>query len=245
MFFKGKVWVPNSNSIRLVLIKHFHDSRCGGHSGIYQTWARMAASFIWPGMKSEVREYVLQCDVFQCVKSDSRRSSGILQPLPIPEQIWEDVTMDFIEGLPVSNVFNGLIVVVDRLSKYAHFIPLVNPYTAKSIAWLFVEYVIKLHGIPRSIITDRDRIFISNFWKEFFKMQGTQLSMSSTYHPQTDGQTVVTNRTLEQYLRCYVHQNPRGGKSLSRGQNISTILRIMHPQNTAHLRLYTAVPHPI
>lgn len=109
----------------------------------------------------------------------------------------------------MSNGYNGILVVVDMLSKYAHFILLVYPYTAKSMARLFVEYIIKLYGPPRSIISDRDRIFISNFWKEFFRLQGTQLSMSSVYHSQIDGQSEVTNRTLEQYLRCYVHQNPR------------------------------------
>lgn len=170
LFYKGKVWVPKLNSLRHELIKHFHDSRYGGHSGVYRTWARMACSFTWAGMKNNVQQYVLSCDTCQHIKSDSRRPSGLLQPLPVPEHLWEDVTMDFVEGLPTSNGYNGILVVVDRLSKYTHFIPLVHPYTAKSVARLFVEYVVKLHGLPRSIITDRDRIFISNFWREFFKM---------------------------------------------------------------------------
>lgn len=163
IFEKGKVWVPSASNLHHELIKHFHDSRYGGHSGVYRTWARMSNSFTWSGMKKDVRDYVGQCDVCQRVKSDSQRPSGLLQPLLVPKRIWEDLTMDFIEGLPMSNDYNGILVVVDRLSKYAHFIPLVHPYTSKSVARLFVEYIIKLHGPPRSIISDRYRIFISNF----------------------------------------------------------------------------------
>ena len=172
---------------------HFQNSNIGGHSGIYRTWVRIANIFYWAGLKRDVRDYVGACDTCQRIKSDSRKPSGLLQPLPIPERIWEDVTMDFIEGLPMSNGFNGILVVVDRLTKYAHFIALVHPYTAKSVAKLFITSIVKLHGIPRSIVTDRDRIFISHFWKEFFQMQGSILAMSSAYHPQTDGQSCWKN----------------------------------------------------
>jgi len=117
--------------------------------------------------------------------------------------------MDFIEGLPPSNCKSTIFVVVDRLSKSAHFLALLHPYTAKMVAEKFVEGIVKLHGMPKSIISDRDPIFISHFWHEFFKMSGTTLHMSSAYHPQTDGQSEVVNKCVEQYLRCFVSQQPR------------------------------------
>ena len=116
--------------------------------------------------------------------------------------------MDFIEGLPPSNGQKHYFVVVDRLSKSAHFLALSHPYTVKMVVEKFVEGIVKLHGLPKSIISDRDPIFISHFWREFFKMSGTKLHMSSAYHPQTDDQSEVVNKCVEQYLRCFVSQQP-------------------------------------
>ena len=113
------------------------------------------------------------------------------------------------EGLPASNGFTVVMVIVDRLSKYAHFVPMRHLFTASSVARDFVANVVRLYGIPSTIVSDRDKIFISSFWQALFKLQGSVLCMSSSYHPQTDGQTEVVNRILEQYLRCFVCDKPK------------------------------------
>ncbi|KAH9647661.1 Wall-associated receptor kinase-like 22 [Citrus sinensis] len=184
---------------------------------------KIAAMMSWPkpqtitelrgflGLTGYYRKFVqgYGCEACQRTKSTTLKPAGLLQPLPIPCQVWDDITLDFIEGLPCSQGKNTILVVVDRLSKSAHFMSLSHPFSAKTVAEKFINGVVKLHGMPKSIISDRDPIFISKFWQEFFKMSGTQLKMSSAYHPQTDGQTKVINRCLEQFLRCFVHQWPR------------------------------------
>lgn len=149
-------------------------------------------------MYKSINDYVAVCVICQKTKSQA-----------IPCQVWDDITLDFIDGLPVSHGKDAIFVVVDRLSKYAHFMTLSHPYTAKVVAEKFVDGVVKLHGMPQSIISDWDPIFVSKFWQEFFSMFGTQLKLSTAYHPQMDGQTEVVNRCLEQYLRNFVHQWPK------------------------------------
>ena len=160
-------------------------------------------------MWQHMKEFLQQCDVCQRFKTDCMQLAGLLQPLPIPTQIWTDVSMDFIEGLPSSNGYTIIMVVVDRLTKYAHFVALKHPFSTVSVAKEFVANVVRLHGIPTFIVSDWDKVFISAFWRTLFNLQGTKLCMSSSYHPQSDGQTEVVNRTLEQYLCCFAGDQPR------------------------------------
>ena len=183
LWFKGRLVLPQNSRFKNALLHEFHDTPIGGHLGIFRTYKRVAASFYWVGMKKDIQDYVQRCDVCQRNKHDSLAPAGLLQPLPIPDRVWEDVSMDFIEGLPSSNGFSVILVVVDRLSKYGHFIALKHPYTAKGVAEIFLKEVVRLHGMPRSIVSDRDPIFTSQFWSEFFRLQGSELRMSSAYHP--------------------------------------------------------------
>lgn len=148
---------------------------------------------------------VWECDTCQAVKYETTPPIGLLQPLPVPQQAWTDISMDFIEGLPMSQGFNVILVVVDRFTKFGHFIHLSHPYAALVVlAQLFTYHEFKLHGLPRSIMSDRNPIFLSSFWKAFFETQGFALNHNSTYYPQSNGQTEASNKCLEGYLRCDV-----------------------------------------
>lgn len=209
LYYHNRLVIPRNSRFIPELIREFHQSASGGHSGYYRTYRRLAANLYWPGMISAVQQFVRSCDICQRCKASSSAPGGLLQPLPIPNAIWEDISMDFIVGLPKSKGYDAILVVVDRLSKYGHFILLKHPYTARSIAEIFVREVVRHHGIPKSIVSDRDPLFLSSFWREIFRSQGTQLNMSSAYHPETDGQTEVINRCLESYLRCFAVDQPR------------------------------------
>ena len=183
-----------------------HDNKLAGHVGKDKTIELVSRNFYWPKMHDEIMKYVSTCLLCQSNKPSNQSPSGLLQPLPIPSRPWQIISMDFITQLPKTNKGNDAItVIVCKLSKMVHFIPCKTTITAPQTANIVFEYVVRHHGIPSIIISDRDARFTSMFWKSLWKLLGTKLNMSTAYHPQTDGQTERTNRTLEEMLRAYVN----------------------------------------
>ena len=174
-----------------------HSSPLGGHSGMVASYQRLKRTFYWTGMKKDIEQFIATCPVCQRAKGEHCSYPGMLKPLDPPDMAWQHITMDFIEGLPKSQGKEIILVVVDRLTKTAHFIPLSHPYTVHTVAQAFMDNIFKLHGPPSSIITDSDRIFTSGLWQKVFKALNVKLNLSTAYHPQSDGQTERVNQCLE------------------------------------------------
>ena len=206
--FKNKIWVGNNSTIQQQIIQAFHSSPLGGHSGIPATTKRIQEFFAWPGLRKHVDEYVRSCPTCQQAKAEHVKYPGLLQPLATPTSSWQVISMDFVEGLPNSHGYDCILVVVDLFSKYSHFIAMKHPFTALSVAKIFMTHIYKLHGLPTAIVSDRDKIFTSQLWRELFRLAGVELRMSSAYHPQSDGQTERVNQCMETFLRCFTHAAP-------------------------------------
>eukprot|EP00253_Pinus_taeda_P015903 PITA_15903 len=209
IYFKKRLYVPNQSRIKNLIMDEFHVSHYAGHPGYQKMITAIRKEYFWPGMKKNIIEYLSQCLECQQIKAEHQHPAGLLQPLQIPEWKWEVISMDFITGLPKTKKNNdSIFVVVDKLSKAAHFIPVQSTYRAAQIAHIFMQNIFRLHGLPKNIISDRDVKFTSAFWKTLFVELGTQLSFSTAYHPQTDGQTERVNQMVEDMLRAYVMQQP-------------------------------------
>jgi transposase InsO family protein len=199
-----RLCVPDIPEIKASLLKTQHDDPSAGHQGEQRTYQLAHEFLYWPGMYKSVQHYVQSCQECMLSKARTTRQNGWLQPLPVPEKPWDAISMDLITQLPRTKAgMNAIAVFVDRLSKQAIFVPTTTSVSAKELATLFFLHVYRYHGIPRSIVSDRDTRFTSSFWTSLFSLLNTSLDMSTAYHQQTDGQTERTNRTLEQYLRIY------------------------------------------
>lgn len=209
LLYKGRVVVPNVDQVKEKFLQYLHDDPTSGHGGVTRTLQKAYNEVFWPGLKADIYRYVTSCKVCQECKHDNTKPSGLLNPFPIPSETWQHISMDFVEGLPKSQGYSVLWVIVDRLSKYAHFIPLKHPYTANSLAQVFMQEIYRLHGMPKTMVSDRDPIFTSNLWKEIFNLMRSTLSYNTVYHPQSDGQTEILNKGLETYLRCFCSEKPK------------------------------------
>jgi hypothetical protein len=207
LFKNQQLCIPRS-SIWLNLIKELHSGGLGGHFGIDKTTTLVKERYFWPNFNKDVRNFVEGCRICQLAKGKSQ-NTRLYTPLPVPKGPWEDISMDFVLGFPMTRrKHDSTMVVVDRFSKMAHFIACKKTSDASEVASLFFKEVVRLHGFPQSITSDRDTRFLGHFWRTLWKKLGSDLLYSSTYHPQMDGQTEVVNKSLGNLLRSLSGENP-------------------------------------
>ncbi|GJW50787.1 putative reverse transcriptase domain-containing protein [Tanacetum coccineum] len=201
----GRSWIPCYGDLRSVIMHESHKSKYSIHPGSEKMYQDVKKLYWWPNMKADIATYVSKCLTCARVKAEHQRPSGLLVQPEIPEWKWDNITMDFITKLPKSSQgFDTIWVIVDRLTKSAHFLPIRENDPLDKLARLYLNRIVARHGIPASIICDRDGRFTSNFWRSFQKALGTDISMSTAYHPETDGQSERTIQTLKDMLRAYV-----------------------------------------
>ncbi|KAL0544333.1 hypothetical protein IC582_019446 [Cucumis melo] len=209
LLFERRLCVPSDSAVKTELLSEAHSSPFSMHPGSTKMYQDLKRVYWWRNMKREVAEFVSKCLVCQQVKAPRQKPAGLLQPLSIPEWKWENVSMDFITGLPRTlRGFTVIWVVVDRLTKSAHFVPGKSTYTASKWAQLYMSEIVRLHGVPVSIVSDRDARFTSKFWKGLQTAMGTRLDFSTAFHSQTDGQTEHLNQVLEDMLRACALEFP-------------------------------------
>ena len=203
--FRDRIWVPKHGGVRDLLLSDVHRSKYSVHPGNNKMYLDLKPQYWWPQMKLEIANFVSKCVTCLQVKAEHQKPYGELQQLPIPEWKWDNITMDFITKLPRTPSGNDMIwVIVDSLTKSAHFLATKESASLEKLAELYVREIVSLHGVPLSIVSDRDSRFNSRFWKGLQKELGTRVNLSTAYHPQTDGQTERTNQTLEDMLRACV-----------------------------------------
>ena len=197
--------VLQSTNLREEILREFHCSRFTVHPGSTKMYRDLRPQYYWSGMKRHVGDFVRRCLTCQQVKAKHQRPAELLQPLEIAEWKWEHITMDFVTHLPqTSQKHNTMWVIVDRLTKSVHFLAVQMTFTLEEFYRLYIREIVRFHGVPISLVLDQDPRFTAQFWKSFQKAMGTQLSMSTAFHPQTDGQSERTIQILEDMLRACV-----------------------------------------
>jgi hypothetical protein len=203
IWFKKRICVPEIEHLCQLILREAHDSAYFIPPGSTKMYQDLKEKYWWYSLKRDVATYGALCDVCQQVKAEHQRPAGLLQPLKVPEWKWEEIGMDFIVALPrTRDGYDSIWVIVDRLTKVAHFIPMKTTYLGAQLAELYMSRIICLHGVPRKIVSDRRTRFTSRFWNRLHESMYTKLNFNSSYHPQTDGQTERTNQVLEDMLRA-------------------------------------------
>jgi hypothetical protein len=214
LWFRRRLCVPKQGHFRKTILDEAHNSAYSIHPSTTKMYLDLKERYWWNGMKGDIARFISHCDVCSRIKAEHHKPSGLLQPLPIPVWKWDEVSMDFIVGLPrTTNGHDSIWVIVYRLTKVAHFISVRTTYGGDKLAKLYINCIVRLHGVPKRIVSDRGTQFTSRFWKKLHEALGTKLDFSSAYHPQTDGQTERINQILEDMLRaCVLSYGKRLGR---------------------------------
>ena len=205
LLFRGKIYVPKDMELRRRVVELHHDTLPSGHPGRWKTYELVSRNYWWPGMSVFVEKYVTGCEVCARTKNRNQAPSGPLQPNTVPDAPWQIISCDLITQLPKSAGYDAIFVVVDRLTKQAHFLPTTSEVDAPEIAELFLNGIWKLHGTPCEVISDRGPQFTAKFLRQVFRCLGIKSALTTAYHPQADGQTERVNQELEQYLRAFIN----------------------------------------
>jgi hypothetical protein len=205
LWFESRLVVPKNKDLKRKILDEAHLSKFSMHPESPKLYHDLKPLYWWTRMKREIAQYVSECDTCQRIKASHLKLAGTLQPLSIPSWKWDDINMDFIVGLPnTSRHHDSIWVIVDRLTKVAHFLPMHTTDKAQKYAELYIERIVCLHGLPWTIVSDRGAQFVARFWEQLQESLGTKLIRSSPYHPQTYGQTQRVNQILEDMLRAFV-----------------------------------------
>jgi len=213
LLFKDRLVVPPQGTLRRVLLERHHDDPRAGHGGIGRTLELLKRHFHWEGIADDVAKYIAECSTCQGNRVPRHKPYGKLKSLPLPPGPWEEISMDFITGLPPSvglddRTYDAILVIVDRYTKMSLFIPTIKDVNAAQLARVFDDQVSNRFGMPRGIVSDRDKLFTSQFWSDFCLSLGTTRRLSTAFHPQTDGQTERTNQFVIGWLRNYMVRFP-------------------------------------
>ncbi|QRV82833.1 Transposon Tf2-7 polyprotein [Ceratobasidium sp. AG-Ba] len=201
LWYEGRIVIPENKEIRLAILEMHHDNPIAGHQGQARTLELISRRYYWPAMKQQVNRFVETCET--CQRSKGHKHYAPQKPLPIPQKPWEDIAYDFIVKLPESQGMDSILVVIDRFSRQAHFIPCLESTNAEGVADLFIKEVWKLHGLPKTTVSDRGPTFNSQFLKALYAKLGINPKFSTAFHPETDGITERTNQWLEGFLRSF------------------------------------------
>lgn len=208
-YLDGRLIVPAKSGLRERIFRLAHDTL--GHFGFFKSYEVIWKSYYWPGMRKDLEHgYIPSCPECQWYKSNTTKPVGPLHPLPVPDERCDDIAMDFIGPLPLDNGFNSLLTITDRLNSDYRLIPTTTDITAEILATLFFDNWYTENGLPSSIISDHDKLFVSRFWQHLCLLAGIDHNCSTTYHPQTDGASEPTNKTVDQMLRYHVARNQTG-----------------------------------